>query len=88
MDWFTGSVVYFLAWWTVLFAVLPWGNAPAENPGEGHEQGAPANPRLKLKFLITTVITAIIWLIIYFMIKFDVLDFYQAAEQMIKEDNL
>ena len=28
MNWFTGVVLYALIWWTVLFAVLPFGTRP------------------------------------------------------------
>ena len=31
----TGLMVYAIIWWTVIFAVLPWGVRPAETPGEG-----------------------------------------------------
>ena len=32
MNWFTGVVLYVLIWWTVLFAVLPIGTRPVEDP--------------------------------------------------------
>lgn len=86
MGWFTGIVVYLLLWWLALFTVLPWGVRPADHPEEGHDSGAPVDPRLKQKFLITTVIAAIIWLVVYGLIKIDVIDFYDLADQMIKED--
>ena len=41
MNWITGVVVYFLIWWLVLFAVLPWGVQREENPQPGHDPGAP-----------------------------------------------
>ena len=31
MGWITAIAVYFVVWWTVLFAVLPWG---AHTPDE------------------------------------------------------
>ncbi len=82
----TGIAVFLVAWWIVLFAVLPWGNAPEENPGEGHIASAPAKPRLRLKFLITTGLAAIIWLGIYLAVEMDIVDFYREAEIMVKED--
>ena len=55
---FTSIAIFFTIWWTVLFAVLPWGTVThAEagiDKGDGGDPGAPVNPRLKEKFLITT----------------------------------
>lgn len=84
--WVTALTVYIVTWWVVLFTVLPWGAEPDKNPGAGHVASAPANPRLRLKFLITTVIAAIIWLAIDMLIKKDVMDFYREAENMTQED--
>jgi predicted secreted protein len=55
--------IYFIIWWLVLFAVLPWGNRPHAEPEEGHVASAPANPRLALKFTITTAISAVLFLV-------------------------
>lgn len=56
--------IYLVVWWTVLFAVLPWGvqsyhEAGIKPPGGG-DPGAPVNPNLKKKFITTTWISAII----------------------------
>ncbi len=58
-----GVVLYVLVWWTVLFAVLPFGTRPVEeaDPDAGGWRGAPARPRLALKALVTTLIAAIVW---------------------------
>ncbi len=68
-----------------MFTVLPWGNHPIEKPEEGHTSSAPAKPRLRLKFLATSVLAAMIWLVIYFLIEMEVIDFYGEAEEMIKK---
>ena len=75
MNWFTGILVYVIVWWVVLFMVLPWGVRRVENPEEGHEAGAPANPMILRKALITTGITAVIWIALYFAIEKDLLPF-------------
>jgi predicted secreted protein len=65
--------VYFICWWLVLFAVLPFGVNPPEQEGDiitGHADSAPAQPRILLKFLITTVISAVIFAIIYAVIAY------------------
>ncbi|PHK96360.1 hypothetical protein CR162_03220 [Pseudoroseomonas rhizosphaerae] len=63
MNWFTGFVVYFLIWWTVLFAVLPVGVRPdAEGDATtGGWRGTPQSPGLLRKALWTTVISTILW---------------------------
>ncbi|MGE0630612.1 MAG: DUF1467 family protein [Parvibaculaceae bacterium] len=69
MSIWSGIAVYFIIWWTVLFAVLPWGVRNAHEAGEtvetGNEPGAPVKPRLLLKALITTVVAAIIFAGVY-----------------------
>ena len=73
MSLFTGIAIYLTIWWTVLFAVLPLGTiSHAEagiDKGDGGDPGAPVDPKLKQKFLITTgiaiVVFGIIWLIVW-----------------------
>ena len=69
------SIASFLTiWWTVLFAVLPWGIQSYHDAGieitDGGDPGAPVNPNLKKKFIVTTIITIVLftplWLAIYF----------------------
>lgn len=73
MTWFTGLMLYLVIWWTVLFAVLPWGVKPSPNPEPGHAPSAPEHPRLGRKALITTLLAAVIWLIAYVIITSDLL---------------
>ncbi|MFN3827585.1 MAG: DUF1467 family protein [Micavibrio sp.] len=87
MSWVSGIFVYFITYWTVLFAVLPWGNKPEENPQLGHAPSAPANPRLKQKFVATAIISAIIWVIIYILVKVEIISFHDAARQMAEDMN-
>lgn len=64
----TGIAIYFLIWWIVLFAVLPWGVRSQEEQGEisrGTDPGAPALPRLLLKLLWTTVTATAIFAVCY-----------------------
>jgi predicted secreted protein len=54
----TAIAIYFLIWWIVLFAVLPWGIRSQQESGEvahGTDPGAPAIPRLMAKLGWTTV---------------------------------
>ena len=58
----TAIAVYFLIWWVVLFAVLPWGvQAQGEGGAPGTDPGAPRIPRLWLKLLWTTVVATAIF---------------------------
>lgn len=64
----TAIAIYFLIWWIVLFAVLPWGVRSQEEQGEissGTDPGAPALPRLLLKLLWTTVTATVIFAACY-----------------------
>jgi predicted secreted protein len=57
----TFIAIYFVVWWTVLFAVLPWGMRTQEEEGEvtlGTPASAPANPRLLQKAVWTTIVAA------------------------------
>ena len=88
MDWFTGFVAFFMIWWTALFAVLPWGNSPEDKPQEANLPAAPAQPRIKLKFLITTGISIVLWCILYILIEMEIIDFFNTAQQMMIEDKV
>jgi len=68
MSWLTSLVVYFLIWWVVLFAVLPWGVRREENPQAGHDPGAPAKTYLWIKIGATSLVSAILWLVAYWLI--------------------
>lgn len=86
MSIFTGIILYIMLYWLVIFMVLPWGNQPSEQTDLGNATGAPANPRMRQKFIITAFVAAALWLIVFALIKFDVIDFYEIAKQMAQED--
>ena len=75
----TGSIiVYVLIWWIIFFSVLPIGiqsnKEKFEEKIEGIDPGAPNNPKIARKFLITTIITSIIFIVIYYLVKFNLLN--------------
>jgi predicted secreted protein len=82
----TGIIVYLLTWWLVLFAVLPIGVEPEENPDAAHMSGAPKDPKIKKKFIATTLISAFVWIIIYILIEADIVNLYDIAQHMAEED--
>jgi len=62
--------VYFVIWWTVLFAVLPFGVHSQAETGDitqGTEPGAPALPGMLRKGLITSVIAAVVFAIVWYV---------------------
>ena len=75
----TGSIiVYVMIWWIIFFSVLPIGiqsnkEVFKEKIG-GMDPGAPKNPKIGKKFLITTLITTIIFAVIYYLVKIDLLN--------------
>jgi predicted secreted protein len=58
----TAVAIYFLIWWIVLFAVLPWGVRPqGEEGAPGTDPGAPAVPALRAKLVWTTVVASVVF---------------------------
>jgi predicted secreted protein len=77
MGWVTGTMVYFLVWWTVLFAVLPFGVQPDEAGAResGGWRGAPRRPAIVSKAVWTTVVATVVWFGIYYLVTSDWLSF-------------
>src|SRR5215471_15288678 len=65
----TAIAIYFIIWWTVLFAVLPWGVRSQEEGGgvvtPGTDPGAPVLPGLTRKLVWTTILAAIVFALWY-----------------------
>ncbi len=61
--------IYFIIWWLVLFLVLPFGIRNAHETGEtieeGNEPGAPINPHLVQKAVITTILATAVFAVFY-----------------------
>ncbi|HEX3913035.1 MAG TPA: DUF1467 family protein [Steroidobacteraceae bacterium] len=60
----TGLAVFFLIWWVVLFAVLPWGVRSQHESGEmapGTDPGAPTVANLRRKVIWTTLVATVIF---------------------------
>lgn len=84
MDILSGFAVFFLIWWTVLFCVLPLGVKlpPTDDQVAGAMPGAPADPQLGRKALITTGISVVLWLIIFGLVKSDIISFREMAKNL------
>lgn len=65
-----GLAVYFVIWWTVLFAVLPFGVRSQAETGDvtdGTDPGAPVLPGLVRKALITSAIAAVVFALVWYI---------------------
>ena len=72
MSGFTAFVLFALIWWTVLFAVLPFGTKPVADPDAATGwRGAPERPLMGRKLLATTVISTVMWGIAMLIIRSD-----------------
>ncbi len=57
--------LYFVIWWTALFAFLPFGVRSQTEAGEivaGSDPGAPSRPAMRRKALLTTVATSVVFI--------------------------
>jgi predicted secreted protein len=76
MNWVSGVVLYVLTWWVTLFAVLPIGTRPVEDPdATSGWRGAPARPRLWMKVGLTTLVASVVWLLAFALIESDWISF-------------
>ncbi len=76
MDWFTGIATYITIWWTVLFAILPFGVRSQLETGDvasGSEPGAPIRPNLWRKVRTTSLASLIVWLALYLIIRYELI---------------
>ena len=58
------AILYIIIWWIIFFAILPIDVDRIKiKKIEGEDPGAPNNPQIFKKFLITTFVSVIIWFI-------------------------
>jgi predicted secreted protein len=60
----TAFAIYFIIWWVVLFAVLPWGVRSQHEGGAmppGTDPGAPMRPRGRRILIVTTIIAGVVF---------------------------
>ncbi|MBN9250073.1 MAG: hypothetical protein BGO03_16770 [Mesorhizobium sp. 61-13] len=63
MSWISFTALFFVLWWLVLFAILPFGVKTQEDDGDvtlGTVPSAPRGPHMLRAVLWTTLVTAII----------------------------
>ncbi len=60
--------IFFVIWWTTLFAVMPFGiktQLEEQSIVPGTPESAPANPRLLRIVLITTAVSCVLFAIVH-----------------------
>ncbi len=86
-----GLAIYFIIWWIVLFAMLPFGVRTTEEVGEkpspGNADSAPHRPRLLPKMLATTVVSAVVFagvyaIMVHHVIALDDIPFFPRYESV------
>ena len=82
------AVIYFLSFWTVLFAVLPWKQKHEQDRVVGCVQSAPDDPLLRKKVIATALLSVVITIGACYLIEINIVDFYKIANEMAAEDNL
>jgi predicted secreted protein len=76
--------IYFVVWWIVLFAVLPFGVRTQEEAGDvvaGTPPSAPAKFSLLRVVVINTIVAFIVFALIWAIIEFDLFDVAKLANQ-------
>jgi predicted secreted protein len=71
-----GIALYFLIWWTILFAVLPFGVRTQAEEGvvvPGTPGSAPVRPRLLRLFLVNSLVAAVVFGCVWAAIVYRVL---------------
>ncbi len=79
---FSGVVVYILIWWMVLFCTLPLGIKNIDAPKSGEMPGAPINPGIKRKVILTTIISTLLWGVTYAIITSNLISFHDMSLKM------
>ena len=60
-------VIFVVIWWLVLFMVLPFGIQKDDEIVGGNDPGAPKNPMLKKKIILTSIISFFLSIIVSFI---------------------
>lgn len=82
-----GIAIFFVVWWIVLFAVLPFGVRTQGESGEkvpGTPASAPVKFDLPRVFMINTAVAIVVFCIIWAAIDFDWFGIAEIAEKIQK----
>ena len=73
MTYVSALAVYFILWWMVLFAVLPFGLKTQDDEGErvlGTVSSAPRGPHVLRAMVLTTVISLVIFAVLAVLTRY------------------
>ena len=76
MSFVFGLAIYFVLWWVVLFAILPFGiktQAEAGHIEPGTEESAPIAPHLPAKLAATTVVSGVVFGLFYWIFVYEII---------------
>jgi predicted secreted protein len=76
MSWTLGIALYFIIWWTMLFAVLPFGVHTQGDAGErvlGTPESAPASYRAAKIFITTTIVATIVFTLVWLALRYRII---------------
>ena len=79
-----GFVIFVVIWMVVLFMILPIkvsSQIENDNIAPGTDPGAPSNPNIVKKFLITTLVSVIIFAIIILLTYFEIINYREYFSQ-------
>jgi predicted secreted protein len=69
MSWISIAAIFFIIWWTVLFATLPFGLKTQDEDEEditpGTVSSAPRGPHMLRAFIRTTIVSVVLMGMIY-----------------------
>jgi predicted secreted protein len=69
--------IYVVIWWTVLFAILPFGVRTQAEDGEvvrGTPESAPTRPRLLRVLLLTTLVSGLVFASLWAAVRVDLIN--------------
>lgn len=78
MGWATSLAVFFVIWWVMLFTILPLnirGQWEDGSPDDGTEPGAPVQPQMLKKVILTTIVALIVFVAFRLALAAHLLDF-------------
>jgi len=72
VTWISLFAVYFVIWWLVLFAMLPFSLRTQDEAGDvtlGTVPSAPEGPHMLRAFIRTTIVSAVIFAFLYWLTR-------------------
>ncbi|MDD7908523.1 MULTISPECIES: DUF1467 family protein [Pseudovibrio] len=68
-----GLAIYFMMWWILFLAILPFGVRTADELGEdvvpGSAESAPAHPLMLRKVIANTIVTTALFVAVYYVLE-------------------